>query len=308
MIRVALLSTVFVLWSIVAASAADVSGKWKGKIEINGESVNLTYDLKADGDKLTGTAEGPAGKLELENGKIDGDKITFQISFGDNHIQHEGKLADGKIKIVTHMPGGDHEYSIARAVDLGGKWKGEAEFPGGLIMELIYDLKVDGDKLTGSVESPRGKIEIENGKLTDDGFTFTTNRGGTNVKHEAKLDDGKIAITVHTSSGDRKYTLSRVINFVGPWTATFKDDTGNDLPLTFDLKIEGDKLTGTVKSPQGDGEITGGKVSGDEISFDVEFNGNTITHKGKLAGDEIQLKVNGFGTAWDLKLKRPAAK
>jgi hypothetical protein len=74
------------------------------------------------------------------------------------------------------------------------------------------------------------------------------------------------------------------------------------------LKIEGDKLTGTVKSAQGDGEVTNGRVSGNEISFDVDFNGNTITHKGTLTDGEIKLKVNGFGTSWDLNLKRPAAK
>ena len=49
-----------------------------------------------------------------------------------------------------------------------------------------------------------------------------------------------------------------------------------------------------------------GKVVGNDISFDVDFNGNTITHKGKIEGKEIKLKVNGFGAEWDLVMKRPA--
>ncbi len=206
------------------------------------------------------------------------------------------------------MPDADHEYTIAKRLDLGGQWKGEAEFPGGQKMELTYDLKVDGDKVTGTVESPRGKIEIQNGKLTDDGFTFVTKRGDVEVKHEAKLDGEKLAIKVHSPNGDREYKLARVVSFAGHWVANFKDETGNDVPLNFDFKVEGDKLTGAVKSPQGDGEISKGKISGNEIDFNVEFNGNTITHKGSLSGGEIKLNVNGFGTSWDLVLKRPAAK
>ena len=90
--------------------------------------------------------------------------------------------------------------------------------------------------------------------------------------------------------------------------ATFKDDAGNDMPLKFDLKVDGEKLTGTVKSAQGDGELSNGKISGDQISFDVDFNGETIKHHGTLADKEIKLNVTGFGTKWDLVLKRPAAK
>ena len=103
-------------------------------------------------------------------------------------------------------------------------------------------------------------------------------------------------------------SLSRVAKIAGAWVANFKDDTGADLPLNFDFKVDGDKLTGTVKSGQGDGELKNGKVEGDDVSFDVDFNGNTIKHKGTLVGDEIKLKVDGFGNSWDLNLKHAPAK
>ena len=105
MIRRLLLAVAIFALTTSLAHAADVSGKWNGTINFNGESIDLVYDLKVDGDKLTGTVEGPAGKLDLEKGKIDGDKISFEITFGDNHIVHEGKLVDGKIKIVSHTRG-----------------------------------------------------------------------------------------------------------------------------------------------------------------------------------------------------------
>jgi hypothetical protein len=408
MFRAALLSAALVLSLVYIATAANINGKWKGKIEFNGESIDLVYDLKAEGNKLTGNVTGPAGTLDLEEGKVDGDKISFQISFGDFHIKHDGKLVDGKFEITSHLDQGDQKYTITRGPDLNGVWKGKAEFPGGQIMEVTYTLKVADGKLNGNVETERGKIEMSDTKLTDDGFTFNTKRGDVNVAHEAKWNDGKITIKVHTSNGDREYTLTRAaeskaaniagawqtaikmddgtelplkydykieggkltgtvegptgpleikegkvdgdrisykltimdnevsyegqaadgkINIksrggpfgnreytltrpvspvAGAWEAKFKTDDGSDLLLKFDLKTDGEKLTGTVKSDQGDGAING-KVSGDDISFDVEFSGNTITHKGKLSGKEIKLKVNGFGSEWELTLSRPAA-
>jgi hypothetical protein len=311
MIRRIALPVALLFLAFSVASAADLDGTWKGAIKVADESVNLVYVLKADGNKLTGTAEGPAGKIDLEDGKIEGNKIWFTVSFGDNHIKHEGELKDGKIKITTHMQGGDYEYVIAKPSSVSGVWKGEAEFPGGQKMELTYDLKQDGDKLSGTIESPRGKIEMSDAKLTSDGFTFVTKRNDMEVKHEATLSDSKLKIKVRSPNGDREYSLSRVektSKIAGPWIAMFKDDTGNDLPLNFDLKVDGGKLTGTVKSGQGDGELKNGKVDGDDISFDVDFGGNTITHKGKLVGDEIKLKVDGFGTSWDLNLKHAPAK
>lgn len=308
MIRAVLLSTLLVLSSAAMSRAADFNGTWKGNIEFNGESVNLVYDLKVDGDKLTGTVEGPAGKLDLEKGKVDGGKISFEITFGDNHIKHDGKLSGGKIKITSHMTKEGIDYTISRTPDFSGKWKGEAKFLDGVTRELTYDLKLDGDKLTGSVESPRGTIDLSDVKMADDGFTFVTKRGDVNIDHEVKWVDGKLNVKVKTQGGDIEYQLSRVVEITGLWEATFKDESGNDLPLKFDMKVDGDKLTGTVKSAQGDGEFKNGKIKGNEISFDVDFQGNTITHQGTLDGKDIKLKVNGFGTSWDLTLKRAAAK
>ena len=90
------------------------------------------------------------------------------------------------------------------AADFSGVWKGKAEFAGGQMMELTYDLKVQGDKITGTVETQRGKLEIADGKIKGDEFTFTTKRGDVSVNHVAKWSDGKIKISVHTANGDRE--------------------------------------------------------------------------------------------------------
>ncbi len=80
---------------------------------------------------------------------------------------------------------------------------------------------------------------------------------------------------------------------------------GAERKMTLKLKAEGEKLTGKLVTPaRGGGEaretdIEKGKVSGDEISFEVtrEFNNNKFTTKynGKVTADTIEGKVERPG-------------
>ena len=80
----------------------------------------------------------------------------------------------------------------------------------------------------------------------------------------------------------------------GKWTAEVPGRQGAMQTTTFNFKVDGDKLTGTMAGPRGDAPITDGKVSGDDISFTVsrEMNGNTIkmNFTGKVSGGEIKFK------------------
>ena len=82
----------------------------------------------------------------------------------------------------------------------------------------------------------------------------------------------------------------------GKWTAEVPGRDGQTRTQTFNLKADGDKLTGNVSSPMGEREISDGKISGDDVSFKVkvEFNGNAMTmnYTGKIAGDELKLKMD----------------
>lgn len=88
----------------------------------------------------------------------------------------------------------------------------------------------------------------------------------------------------------------------GTWTWTVQGRQGGQArEQTLKLKLDGDKLTGTLVSPGRQGgdpretKIDNAKISGEEISFDVtrEFNGNSFTtkYKGKISGDTITGKI-----------------
>jgi len=84
-------------------------------------------------------------------------------------------------------------------------------------------------------------------------------------------------------------------DITGNWTGS-----SDQFSLTFAFKQDGEKLTGTVTGPQGDPlPISDGKVQGDKLSFTVKIdmggNSMTIHHEGAIKGDEITLttKVEG---------------
>jgi hypothetical protein len=80
----------------------------------------------------------------------------------------------------------------------------------------------------------------------------------------------------------------------GKWVGQVPGRDGNLMETTFVFKVAGETLTGTMENQYGQREISGGKVAGDDVSFNVniEFNDNkmTLVFTGKAAGDEIKFK------------------
>jgi hypothetical protein len=84
-------------------------------------------------------------------------------------------------------------------------------------------------------------------------------------------------------------------DITGTWTASFDTQIGVQ-NYTYTFKVEGNKLTGHVKSQFSDSDIQEGTINGDDISFveNLTFEGTPlrITYKGKITGDEIKLTRN----------------
>jgi hypothetical protein len=90
----------------------------------------------------------------------------------------------------------------------------------------------------------------------------------------------------------------------GKWQAQVQTPDGQDMQVTFNLKTDGDKVTGTVEGPMGEMPITEGKVTGDNIEFTVEANDMKIVHKGTVSGDEMKLKVDIGDQTMEMTAKR----
>ena len=108
--RIVFLSACFVLVSMAMAWAADISGKWVAQVPgQGGQTRETTFNLKADGAKLTGTVSGMQGDNPISDGKVDGDQISFTvaISRGGNEIKflYKGKVAGDEIKFSRTRDG-----------------------------------------------------------------------------------------------------------------------------------------------------------------------------------------------------------
>lgn len=69
-----------IVLTALLACAADLTGKWTGQFDFNGNAVPLTFDLKSSGDTLTGKVNGlPTPDAEIKDGKIDGTSVTFWL-------------------------------------------------------------------------------------------------------------------------------------------------------------------------------------------------------------------------------------
>jgi hypothetical protein len=86
----------------VSAHAADVTGTWTGAMTGGNGDFNITFTFKQDGAKLTGTILGPQGDpIEISNGTVDGDKLSFTVSFNEMTITHTGVITGDTIKLTT---------------------------------------------------------------------------------------------------------------------------------------------------------------------------------------------------------------
>jgi hypothetical protein len=89
--------------------AADVTGTWSAEMKTpDGNSFPLTFKFKQDGEKLTGTVQGPQGDpIDISNGKVDGDKFTFDVSFNGMTIHHDCTVDGDEITMTTKSDSGD---------------------------------------------------------------------------------------------------------------------------------------------------------------------------------------------------------
>ena len=100
--------------------AADFNGKWTASFETQIGTQTYTYEFKVDGTKVTGTAKSMNGEVQITEGKISGDEISFveNLNFQDMplRIAYKGKLNGDEIKFTRDVAGIAMEELTAKRV------------------------------------------------------------------------------------------------------------------------------------------------------------------------------------------------
>jgi opacity protein-like surface antigen len=102
---------VLLLGLVASALAADVTGKWKASVQgPDGQNMEITFDLKADGGVVTGTSTTSMGSMDISDGKLDGDKISFTVANDQFKVVHQGTVSGDEMKLKVEM--GDNTFDI----------------------------------------------------------------------------------------------------------------------------------------------------------------------------------------------------
>ena len=120
--RILFLSVCFVLAALTAVWAEDITGKWVAQVPgREGQTRETTFNLKSEGDKVTGTVSGRQGDTPISDGKISGSDISFTMTanFQGNSIKfiYKGKVSGDEIKFTRTREGADQaqEFTAKKA-------------------------------------------------------------------------------------------------------------------------------------------------------------------------------------------------
>ena len=114
--RLALLSCALA----IAAFAADVTGKWTFETQGRNGPQTQTLNLKQDGGSLTGSlAGGRGGEVQISDGKVDGDNVSFNVvrEFQGNKItiKYNGTISGDEMKLTIEAGRGPQTVTAKRS-------------------------------------------------------------------------------------------------------------------------------------------------------------------------------------------------
>jgi hypothetical protein len=83
---------------------ADITGTWTASFDTQVGVQNYTYTFKVDGNKLTGTAKSEHGTIQITDGSVNGDDVSFVENLNYQgmplRIVYKGKVSGDEVKFT----------------------------------------------------------------------------------------------------------------------------------------------------------------------------------------------------------------
>lgn len=98
---------------------------------------------------------------------------------------------------------------VASIADFSGMWTGTLKTDTGEVYPLQYNFKVEGDKLTGTAQTPKGELPIDDGKVTGTDFKFTVALAGMEIEHTGKFYGDSVGVDIAVNGTKAHSTLLR---------------------------------------------------------------------------------------------------
>lgn len=98
-------SLLFLLGGFTAFAQNPIDGNWKGSRETPNGTFEVNYTFKVEGNVVTGVWKTQFGESKLEDGKIDGEKFSYSISFNENKMTSTAELINDDEILVKNERG-----------------------------------------------------------------------------------------------------------------------------------------------------------------------------------------------------------
>ncbi len=97
-----------------ALNAADVAGTWKGAMDTDMGTMQTVITLKT-GAGVAGTVKVAEFEAPVENARLEGDRISFEINIAPGKVIYEGTVTGDVMKLtVTGTTGNKYALSCKR--------------------------------------------------------------------------------------------------------------------------------------------------------------------------------------------------
>jgi hypothetical protein len=185
----------------------------------------------------------------------------------------------------------------------GGKLSGSIDTAQGSATITGGTIKDDGSfTMTFDAGGTEGKVE---GTIKDGVVTGKWDLGGVGGQLNAKADGAAGGSAPSTPAATAPAAGGAPVAMAGDWAGE-ADVMGQAMPFTLKLTQEGNTLKGTSESEQGSTAISNGKVEGNKISFTIDSPQGAIVLTGVVVGSEIKGEYDFAGQmkgAWKAKKK-----
>ncbi len=330
-------SLILVSLSLLLASGADpiparadiraILGKWLAKAETPNGPMEVEFELKQEGDLLTGTAKLFQGSIPLSAVKFEDPNLAIDLSFEGGTFKLRGVLKEGKFSGTWEQVGGDVKGTwtaerraapvvTAAAGGISGIWASVATTPNGEL-PLSLELKQEGDKVTGSLSSDMGSLPIQAGSFKENKLQFDVEIGTNVYRVQATLQEDKFTGNWAPAGGGEGGAWSAkrkaepapeaITALDGTWDSV-ATTSGGDLRFQMVFKQSGETVTGHAITPDGNLSIQKGSLIGDKFTFQIEFQGGTYRVDATLTGGKLTGKWSAIdGTdsgAWSAERRQ----
>jgi hypothetical protein len=280
-----------------APAPTPLQGTFKGK------EIKFSYTVRYNDNDL----------LITMFGNVEGDAIKGTADFnGVAQDEWSAKRASGATVTASNAA-----PASAQSAGVTGDWELTINSPQGS-RTAKASLKQDGEKLTGAFKGPSGELPIQGTvkgkevKLTytvkfqdqDLPITMTGQVDGDAMKGDADFGgfaqgdwSGKRAgASAATASNAAPSSSSEKIDVTGAWNIEVETSAGSGNP-SFNLKQDGEKLSGKYKGLLGEFDVTG-SLKGNQIEFSFKATGQvdgTVVYTGTTDGKTMKGKVSLAG-------------